>query len=81
MFYYQHKDYPAAAEEFRRATEQPGPPVYVWKMLAHAYEHSGQLDKAEAAWVTAGRLAPNDPAVSVNLSRVRALLSSPAKGG
>lgn len=80
MYLYQHKDYAAAAEEFRRATEQPQPPVYVWKMLAHAYEHSGELQKAAAAWETAGRLAPEDPAVGVNLNRIRARLNS-ATGG
>lgn len=80
MFLYQHKEYAAAAEEFRRATEQPQPPVYVWKMLAHAYEHSGQLEKALSAWETAGRLAPHDPAVGVNMSRVRARLQSSGSG-
>jgi tetratricopeptide (TPR) repeat protein len=74
MYLYQHKEYAAAAEEFQRATEQPHPPVYVWKMLAHAYEHNGELEKAAAAWETAGRMAPEDPAVGVNLSRIRARL-------
>lgn len=80
MFYYQHKEYAAAAGEFQRGTQQQGAPVYVWKMLAHAYEHAGALDQAVSAWEGAARVDPHDPAIGVNLSRVRARLSSPAKG-
>src|SRR5260370_26826622 len=38
MYYYQHKEYAAAAEDFQRGTQQTAAPVYVGKMLAHAYE-------------------------------------------
>jgi tetratricopeptide (TPR) repeat protein len=74
MFYYQHKQYPEAAAEFRLAAEKPNAPGYVWKMLAHAYEHAGDLQRAVAAWEGAARVAPNDPAVAVNLRRVQARL-------
>ena len=80
MFYYEHKEYPAAAREFRQATQQPSAPAYVWKMLAHAYERSGALEKAVAAWEAAARVAPDDPAIAVNLSRVRSRLTAAAKG-
>jgi tetratricopeptide (TPR) repeat protein len=79
MFYYQHKDYPAAAGEFREATLKPNAPGYVWKMLAHAYEHAGDLERAVAAWEGAARVAPNDPAIAVNLRRVQARLHPPGK--
>jgi tetratricopeptide (TPR) repeat protein len=74
MYHYQHKDYPAAAAAFRRATQCAEPPAYVWKMLAHAYERSGRLDQAVATWEAAARVAPDDPAVEVNLRRVQARL-------
>jgi Flp pilus assembly protein TadD len=77
MFYYQHKEYPAAANAFRRGTQQQGAPHYVWKMLAHACERMGELEKALAAWEAAARVAPNDPAVAPNLQRVRARLRPP----
>jgi tetratricopeptide (TPR) repeat protein len=80
MYYYQHKEYPAAVEEFRRATQQPGPPAFVWKMLAHAYERSGALEQAVSAWEAAARVAPNDPAIPVNLNRIRARLNPSPKG-
>ena len=80
MYYYQHKEYAAAAEEFQRGTQQTAAPVYVWKMLAHAYERSGALEKAVAAWEAAARVAPDDPAIAVNLSRVRSRLTAAAKG-
>jgi Flp pilus assembly protein TadD len=79
MFYYQHKDYPAAAREFREATRKPGAPSYVWKMLGHASEHAGDLEQAVAAWEGAARVAPNDPAIAVNLRRVQARLHPPAQ--
>jgi len=80
MYYYQHKEYAAAAEEFQRGTQQTAAPVYVWKMLAHAYERSGALEKAVAAWEAAARVAPDDPAIAVNLNRVRSRLTAAAKG-
>jgi Tfp pilus assembly protein PilF len=76
MYYYQHKEYAPAATAFRSATEQPGAPPYVWKMLAHALERSGKLPEAVAAWEAAGRVAPGDGAVWSNLRRVRARLDS-----
>ena len=79
MFYYGHKKYPAAAAEFREATQKPGAPGYVWKMLAHASEHAGDLERAVAAWEGAARVTPNDPAVAVNLQRVQARLHPPRK--
>ena len=80
MYYYQHKEYATAAVEFQRGTQQPGAPAYVWKMLAHAYERSGALEQAVSAWEAAARVAPNDPAIAVNLNRVRARLNPPTKG-
>jgi len=79
MFYYQLKDYPAAAGEFRAATQKPGAPSYVWKMLGHACEHAGDLEQAVAAWKGAARVAPNDPAIAVNLQRVQARLHPPGQ--
>jgi tetratricopeptide (TPR) repeat protein len=75
MYLYQHKQYPAAADAFKQATRQAEAPPYTWKMLAHAYEHSGALEQAVAAWEEAGRVAPEDGAVAVNLQRVRARLN------
>jgi tetratricopeptide (TPR) repeat protein len=80
MYYYQHKDFTSATTEFQQATQQPGAPEYVWKMLAHAYERSGALEQAVSAWEAAARVAPNDPAIAVNLSRVRARLNASTKG-
>lgn len=80
MFYYQHKQYAPAAAEFQRGTEQSGAPVYVWKMLAHAYEREGSLDQAVKAWEAAARVDPRDPAIGVNLARVKARLIAPTKG-
>ena len=79
MFHYQHKDYAAAAAAFKQATEQPGAPAYSWKMLAHSYERMGDLQRSVAAWEAAGRIAPDDGAVAVNLQRVRARLNGAAK--
>jgi Flp pilus assembly protein TadD len=79
MFYYAHKQYPAAATEFRAATEKPDAPGFTWKMLAHALEHAGELAQAVAAWEGAARVAPNDPAIAVNLRRVQARLHPPGK--
>jgi tetratricopeptide (TPR) repeat protein len=79
MFHYQHKDYAAAAAAFKQATQQAGAPAYSWKMLAHAYERSGDLERAAAAWEEAGRIAPDDGAVAVNLRRVRARLNGSTK--
>lgn len=79
MYYYQHKQYPAAAAEFRRGTQQAAAPVYVWKMLGHALERSGSLDQAVTAWEAASRIAPDDPAVGVNLQRLRARLNTETK--
>jgi tetratricopeptide (TPR) repeat protein len=75
MYYYQHKDYASAIMEFQQATQQPGAPEYTLKMLAHAYERSGALDQAVSVWEAAARVAPNDPAIAVNLSRIRARLN------
>jgi tetratricopeptide (TPR) repeat protein len=80
MYYYQHKDYQPATVEFQRATQQPGAPEYVWKMLAHAYERAGALEQAVTAWEAAARVTPNDPAIAVNLNRVRARLEASTKG-
>jgi tetratricopeptide (TPR) repeat protein len=80
MYYFQHKEYPTAAEEFQRGAQQPGAPAYVWKMLAHAYERAGALEQAVSAWEAAARVAPNDPAIAVNLNRIRARLNSSTKG-
>ncbi len=80
MFFYQEKDYPAAMAAFQRATEQQGAPAFVWKMLAHACERGGKLPEAVAAWEAAGRMAPDDGAVGMNLQRVRAKLEKPAGG-
>jgi tetratricopeptide (TPR) repeat protein len=79
MFYYEHKQYAEAAAAFRDASRQQDPPPYVWKMLAHALERAGELKEAVAAWETAGRLAPEDGAVPLNLSRVRAKLEAAGK--
>jgi tetratricopeptide (TPR) repeat protein len=79
MFYYEHKAYPDAASEFQQATLRPGAPSYVWKMMGHAYEHAGKLEQAVAAWEGAARVAPNDPAIAVNLQRVQARLHPPGK--
>jgi tetratricopeptide (TPR) repeat protein len=79
MFYYQHKEYRAAAGEFREGTRKPGAPGYVWKMLGHACERAGDLEQAVAAWEGAARVAPNDPAVAVNLRRVQARLHPPSQ--
>jgi tetratricopeptide (TPR) repeat protein len=76
MYYYQHKEYAAAAAAFRGATQQSGAPPYVWKMLAHALERGGKLAEAVTAWEAAGRVAPNDGAVWSNLRRVRARLDA-----
>jgi tetratricopeptide (TPR) repeat protein len=70
-YHYQKKQYPAAAAAFRRATERKDVAPYVWKMLGHALERSGQLQEAVAAWETAGRVAPQDGVVATNLQRLR----------
>jgi len=79
MYLYQHKQYAAAADAFKQATRRAEAPPYTWKMLAHAYERSGALQQAVAAWEEAGRAAPDDGAVAVNLQRVRARLNGTSK--
>jgi tetratricopeptide (TPR) repeat protein len=79
MYHYQRKEYVPAAQSFRRATQLPGTPGYVWKMHAHALERAGDLAGAVAAWEAAGRVAPEDGAIPVNLRRVRAKLESAPK--
>ena len=50
------------------------------KVTVHADKNLKDKYTHKYTWEAAGRVAPNDPAVAVNLSRVRARLNSPAKG-
>jgi tetratricopeptide (TPR) repeat protein len=80
MYHFQHKEYPAAVAAFQRATRCAGAPVTAWKMLAHSYEDSGQVERSLAAWKAAARVAPEDPAVGYNLRRVEARLKQRDEG-
>jgi tetratricopeptide (TPR) repeat protein len=84
-FRYDHmNDYAKSAYYFEQASKHTGFPVMLWHMLAHAYEKSGQLEKALKTWEHSAELQPGDAVVKNNLERVRTQLDeekSKAKGG
>jgi tetratricopeptide (TPR) repeat protein len=68
-FYYQHKRYPEAIESLKKAVAL-GPPAYVWHMLAHSYDRSGDREQAIATWRRCLKLYPDDGAAQANLRRL-----------
>jgi tetratricopeptide (TPR) repeat protein len=68
-FYYQHKNYPDAIESLKKAVAL-GPPAYVWHILAHSYEKSGDRERAIATWRRCLELHPDDGAAQHNLRRM-----------
>ncbi len=66
-------DYPKAVQVFREDTQQSDTGVNDWKMLAHSYEHTGDIDQAAATWQHIKARWPHAPAVDANLNRVLAL--------
>jgi tetratricopeptide (TPR) repeat protein len=68
-FYYQHKQYPEAIESLKKAVAL-GPPAFVWHILAHSYDKSGDRDRAIATWRRCLELYPEDGAAKSNLRRL-----------
>jgi len=88
MFYFNTlKDYPTAAVVFQRgaATKASGAgedknKMLTSKMLAHAYERSGDFAAALKTWQTVKKRWPNAPAVDSNLRRVQAKVDAMSAG-
>lgn len=71
MFYYQFmKDYPAAIAVYEQDIKLDNADVNDWKMLAHAYEKTKQMDKAVATWKKIYARWPNGPSVKSNYDRI-----------
>jgi tetratricopeptide (TPR) repeat protein len=68
-FYYQHKRYPEAIESLKKAVAL-GPPAFVWHILAHSYNKSGDREQAIATWRRCLKLYPDDGAAQANLRRL-----------
>ena len=82
MFYYNTmKNYPAAVAVFRRDAATADAGVNDYKMLAHAYERTGNLTGALVTWKAVKKRWPDAPAVDLNLKRVQAKVSATSSAG
>jgi tetratricopeptide (TPR) repeat protein len=68
-FYYQQKRYPEAIETLEKAVGL-SPPAFVWHILAHSYEKSGDRTRSIATWRRCLKLFPEDGAAGHNLRRL-----------
>lgn len=68
-FYYQQKRYPEAVETLEKAI-QFKPPAFVWHVLAHGYEKSGDVPRSIATWRRCIEMNPEDGAAGHNLRRL-----------
>jgi tetratricopeptide (TPR) repeat protein len=68
-FHYQRKRYPQAVEYLEKAVKQ-NPPSFVWHVLAHSYEKSGNREQSIATWRECVERFPEDGAAQHNLRRM-----------
>jgi len=70
FFYFNTKhDYPMALREFKNDVKTPDAEANDWKMLAHPYERTGQIDQAVSVWKLIKQRFPTAPAVDYNLNK------------
>ena len=74
-------DYPAAAQAFRHAVQQPDADLNVWKMLAHSYEKAGRWDAAVETWQQARARFPHGLGVDRLLAEAVAKRRQARAGG
>jgi tetratricopeptide (TPR) repeat protein len=68
-FYFQQKRYPEAIETLEKAASHK-PPAFVWHVLAHSFEKSGNVARSIATWRRCLELYPDDGAAGHNLRRL-----------
>jgi tetratricopeptide (TPR) repeat protein len=68
-FYHKQKRYPEAIENLEKAVALK-PPAFVWHVLAHSYEKSGNVARSIATWRRCLELYPEDGAAGHNLRRL-----------
>jgi tetratricopeptide (TPR) repeat protein len=68
-FYFKQQRYPEAIETLQKATTLQ-PPTFVWHVLAHSYEKSGDIARSVETWRRCLELHPNDGAAGHNLRRL-----------
>lgn len=78
-FYHQQKRYPEAIEVVEKAVALK-PPAFVWHVLAHSYEKSGNVSRSIATWRRCLELHPADGAAGHNLRRLEGRRDSESAG-
>lgn len=68
------RDYSQAAFWFTHAVLRGGPPE-CWKMLAHTYRRLGYLETALGIFQYLVPMAPDDPAVPLNIERLQRMIA------
>jgi tetratricopeptide (TPR) repeat protein len=81
-FYYNTlKDYKRSVKVSELGVKKSDADINDWRMLAHAYEKAGQLDKALETWKAIKSKYSNAEAVETNLDRVQRLLNNKSASG
>lgn len=76
------KDYPRAVTYYEKAAAaHDGNQMDILHGLAHAYEKTGQYDKALKVWKRAAATIPGDGAAKMHLERVRRILEQQGRSG
>jgi tetratricopeptide (TPR) repeat protein len=73
MFYDQKKDYVNAEKYFREATARSAP-TFVWRMMAHMREKTGDHHGALDAWETVKKMDPADAMADSGIAREKAAI-------
>lgn len=73
------KDYPKATSIAKEAVKLSDADINDWRMLAHCYEKTHNLDKALETWKFIKSKYPKAVAVDVNLNRVEQLIKAAAQ--
>ena len=70
------REYADALPYLQAAVQSSVAPVTAWKMLAHAYEHTGSLEKSRVTWRHVVERFPRDGAGPLNLRRIEAKIKN-----
>jgi len=70
-FYYMHERFPEAIDNLEVAVSF-GPPVFVWHMLAHSYEHAGMIPEALGIWSMRESIEPDNLVPVLQIERILA---------
>lgn len=70
-YHYMKKEYKLASSYLEMAVAFDDCPVLVWRMLAHAYERSGEAEKSIKVWEHLSQVTPDDPVIKLNLDRLK----------